>query len=1667
MSRIVPKLNLNKTPQLVENNSLIMAKNIRLLEDGTIGPDTSLEEIETKTGSSSQHVVHHDAVVEEITTYEYTILNVNTTINYVKNHVSPDPSNLEPVSFNFFGYCPPGTQEDRAIHDVVKFTRVGSTTACTIYCYKQSNDYGVTHDVTWSHERFIYNQNDNMLKNTAGYCLFLAIRSDIYNNTTPPQVSGIADYYFIILPKNSLGSTYNINKFDYIIVNPVFPTTTVETKTITPAYDETITQYDTMRYIGQIVGLNNKIYFFKEEHSFQDSTEVRDAIHAKYVDECFVDDKIPAGRTVTFSVNSENYITRRGLLFEDREIAEEIEHNPSNRVKIYEYDEITKEFKVVRCGWKYSGGKINGCVTVNSTGEPILTICEYDLPNDKLVPIKHINLARCKANDNESFYTQAPNIPLSNIINVRRYTKTIPSGVYQFFIRYKIHDGFYTTWFLCSKELYAGRIKQIDTLQGSLKYTDLHEDSNLSFAFNVEHLFKEFCGRFEEFQLGFIISSEGGVFARSWKHFNMTSTKMPLIYFDYNQEDVEEINIDDLLKTNYDIFNVGNITPYKNKLYIGNYTETDFNESLNGYAKDIKVKLKLEKVESDGGYSYYFDGSILHESDTPNCYDTFGTTEIKTTFRDNYYCDISTSTEHSVNTPETYYYLEDPEYASQDYIDEHYHDKITKIYITYNNTRYFLLGGIYAEGDEAMPSYDNNVIIDNIIDRIKDVIIGVDSDGNYIARINGTDIYLDSYSIEYKTYDKEYVQDWYDPGVPNTSWQWCDGIKITTHTNKITENISLKSTIITSTSTYNYKEYNTLLPFTKYDFYIHFVKQNGIATNGYFIGTKEIERYCAGYIQSSRVPAIGTVPFSQISATDDLTDISFYKPSHEDYAYYIDPTSGDTVTFYMGDISVDDKYIIYPSFENIKCPPGYVGCFISISKYGYNVSEGFNYATDPKNEKHLLDCLELDCLLYNTHNDIIIKNSSGVEITTKAKYYSSSATDPVHKLGCSGHIEFNTPGGHSYEDEKLWVIFNATNRPYHKTLIKLTPYIKLGSNPTSYEDYDNVNSPGYFCEVMKLDRTFCDAKLADNSDNPTGYYVSGNDIYTRDINNFGIDLEEVEGRVGFHISSHNYILSNFNLNYVSLTHDLAPIVRSYSDDSSNPPTTKQQFITLVDSLICSFILELKSYYKDYTRKVYYEYTKNKFTRFDNTIRVSSIDVDEIYRYIYRFESTDYYNVPTQRGIITNLVAVANTLYVHCEHSLFKFSDNKSLNAQDEEVSLQENDIFNSGISEVFDAQYGYAGLKTREHSLVTYNAYIFYDDVAKTIYAFGGEQQIGSISEPIKKLIDTIVPTDVIFVADELNNRFFVNLKNKNGNICLSFNFNSKSFVSVHDLDFSVGFHSRRYTYFIHENMYDGYAMGWSIYRVVNAIRVSANRTDTPDPSGDEPLLDSTINYIAYQACYKPSLVFIEDCDKNVILNEVNSANACIDVIVNTQYETIKALNYISWICSEIKNYGRALNTVSEEMLDRRYPGTKIRIYSDSTQTNLLDLLDSTGNPKIANENRNIDINGNPSPNSKNWRYIQYNCGVWSMNYFRDIKNSIPFNVNADIFEYTDGDNNIGGNPGDSETTDLSPYINREYLTQENSLLYGKYFVVRFIFNNKNFKIENLILRMNDYGKTK
>lgn len=1693
MSKIVPKLNLNKTPQLVDNNSLVMAKNIRLLEDGTIGPDTSLEEIETNTGDATEISIEHPAVIETVTDFFYSILDYKGIIEVL---IGRDPD-LANSCFDFYNNDHDNPWDDKYKLSNLRFYReVSANNSSLIYCYKYSPS-----QIKWISDKFKYDINNNFLINGNGYLFLIAIRLEIVSNN-PVPADDKPDFFYTILPKKELNNTIVFDGVDYKVFNPVYQTKLTHQETIQDAWTEYLNTYDTIEYIAQIVGLDNKIYFFKESNYIKDSTAARDAIAIEYPNEVFVGTTPGSGQIVTFDVNFEGYITRNGILFQDSSIAATLFPNINDRIKIFEYDEVENTFKIVKCAWKYSGGKINGCVFRNNTGKSILTICEYDFDDETTnIPIKHINLSDCRETDDESIYTQNPNIPITNLILAGEYSSVIPSGVYQFFIRYKINDYFYTSWFPCSKECFAGTKKKVSTIQGELKYIDKHTDSDNSFIFNVEHLYPQFNSIYKKFQIGFILSKDdNAIVAREWKEFNFD---VESIYFDYFADDLKDVNIDDMLETTYELFNVENCVNYKNKLYISNYSETDFNPNLKNLAKDIRVKINVHDIGTQISGDFFDNEKLISTNDDGN-FDYIGTetynNHIKNKWAKSPYFLLSHISEASDARG---YFNSIPLEES-----EHHHVENSNVLPTDDSLahRYSTEDGTIYEGwlnSKHLSQYINNynkACVLSIYIKVNNQWIDVlDADyrsthnvawqDNYIIRtnnnessvINGCDTVLRNNIAYYnKTENKWYINSYSDNQYYPIS-EYYVVYSVLTNTrkeHKVISNIRpthghnnyytpefdfvytrktiyiLKRTLVFDSSfitsyASDKKLYPTLMPFTKYNFYVHYVKANGVITNGYLINSNPIyiDRYCKkeklGTVTGNTV-VIGGVTHNinefheiDIVANESFTDINVTDD------LFIHNNNDGTVSYYKrGDpinFREEDNIILYPSFSNIEKPNGYVGCFITAAKVGNNVCQLFNVEHKTLSNGDILykaDCLELDTMIYTKFNNLCIYNSSGQEITNEGKYFDSGNTEDINYFGEPGSVTWITDEvaqTDSNDHDIFWLVIK-TNETI-KRLIKYTPYIPFDTNNVSYNSYIDITNLGFVCFVKKLIKS----TITSN----TGIYVSGTDVYeiTRNENsesNATLVLQETNDENNFMLLRSNdeiRIKSNFNLEYISLSTDITPRPKTLHPTDEESVT---RLVNLVDSLTSSYIYEFNSWYKEYTRKHYEVYTDEKQTRFDNTIRSSRIINDEEYN-TFKFDATDYYNVPTLRGIIKNLISVANTIYVHCEHSLFKFTDNKTIDAQDEQVVLQENDIFNSGISEVFDAQYGYAGLKNREQSLITYNSYVFYDAVAKIIYAFGGEQQIGNISEPIKKLIKAIEPTDVQFVGDELHNRFFVNLINESGNVCLSFNFGSKSFIAVHDITFKSGFHTRRHTYFVHDNMYNGDKIGWSIYRI----------TDTIDG-----------NFIAYQNCYEPSLIQIADCD-NVLLNPVKSVNACVDVIINTEYEKIKQLDYISWICSEILEYGNDENLVAEEVLNRKYPGTKLRIYSDSTQSDLFELLKSDGNAKISNEERNVNGNYEPSPNPNSWQYTQYNCGVWSMNYFRDILNT------GDIFHYKASKNKITGGSGHSETTNLTPKTQRENLTQENSLIYGKYFVLRFIFNNKNFKLENVMLKMNDYGKTK
>ena len=261
---------------------------------------------------------------------------------------------------------------------------------------------------------------------------------------------------------------------------------------------------------------------------------------------------------------------------------------------IVKFDEEDDLFHPCNCNWSYSDGDITGSVINNLLGETILIIAEKK--DNKNIPLKCINLSKTKYEDNESVYTQTPKIPITNLIYTGDFKFSIPNGVYQFFIRYKIRDNFYTNWFPASKELFAGNRHTTNTIFGTLGYHVDNINSDNSFIFTIQHLIDKNIANFKNFQIGFIVSNKGAIKGRAWKHFSFKTTQ---INFDYKASEAEEVEITDFTKPIFNVYNVGNVCSFKNKLYISNYKETDFNQKLQDYADNVKINITYKDQTID------------------------------------------------------------------------------------------------------------------------------------------------------------------------------------------------------------------------------------------------------------------------------------------------------------------------------------------------------------------------------------------------------------------------------------------------------------------------------------------------------------------------------------------------------------------------------------------------------------------------------------------------------------------------------------------------------------------------------------------------------------------------------------------------------------------------------------------------------------------------------------------------------------------------------------------------------------------------------------------------------------------------------------------------------------------------------------------------------------
>lgn len=1330
---------------------------------------------------------------------------------------------------------------------------------------------------------------------------------------------------------------------------------------------------------------------------------------------------------------------------------------------IFKYSEKDDLFYYCDCNWNWSGGEINGYVTKNLIGDTILNIGETNIAT--LVPFKSINLNEASDEDDESIYTQTPNIPLLNIYYGGDFSYIIPNGVYTFYVRYKIRENFYTDWFPASHPIYVGNNNTISTNFGTLGYVNTHRDSDNSFILNLEYANKAYKKNYKQIQLGFILTHDDATYARAWKHFDINRENN--IYFDYKPEDAIEIQPSELLNITYGIYNVGNITSFKNKLYISNYTETNFDEEfLQTYADKITATPNYEK--GDNTYAGYSTIDFIVSSKKVIRGLIVDNKEIYFTGKDGIFSKICTN-------------------GGNDSIEKNIEIALSggnvSTLVMSKDVNGIRINGNFQSLTQAKSEFQKNYIDENKTDFKRTYEITYPSDNVTNVKYNGVKITGTKDAIVSRIYnDQRYL---------TRDGRWIDGQN--NNANVITITITRSAKVKVTTTSYNgfqsaiTEEIESNQPISTFA-----IQRPGSSNNG--IPTIDVKTYDYTYDQTI---VLNFIAMSDFVTNDGLNLINRSSlipyQSYKFYVHYIKYT-GEITNGYecrgIGELTAPYmsvcNSVIYPIFKNIEIPQGYEGCFISILHSKNKVST--IYQIEDRSDSNLKESssIDIDMMLNPGYKNIHIKQ--GENETYSGTYHYSSDTNDVKYFGANGIITFENKAtnNNSFDDKLAYAISNYNSSEADDLeLIRCTPYLtnnnltKFDDDTIGYNKSANMNLLGFICQILPLDRKTC---INYYSDGGSVYYkeYAGDKLTFTELSKYNdADQNKQLGQFRFKTTNPIIIYSNYNLNFVTLSEEPKMNIKTYYLRGSNQINTdnldskdndsRTNVLRLLSSQLMSDVYTLPTMYKTILNKTYQTYKNNSITKFNNTIRSSILYGDETKVNIIKFDAEDYYNMPANRGIITNLVSVGDSILVHTEDSMFKFIGSNTLQSTAGEVQQTESQPFDTGVSEVFGSDFGFAGLQNKKHSIITELGYIFYDSDSRIIYMYSGQGQIVKLSDSIEKLFKHKEIQNIAFANDYYNNRIFVNIVfyyeewddeadydeddypiggyvGYNIPVTLSFSIleNFKSFVSIHNFKFNTSFSTKTNCYFIN---------------VDDILHIDKNLR------GIYYKLAAITSIFPYKSKVLENSYLKEDDSSTTNKLKITTSQYCsiVDIINNSNYENIKTLNSIDW-CSKIilneypsvSNFSLISNNMAEGSNDT-LPCSYLRIYSDTCMTPLIEVTNRSNDyppydiidrkpvgPETRSATHVVPNRYKVDLNLNSYKLPRYNQGIWSFNYFRNILNT------KDSFKYLNKYDD-----GRREQTKTADYI-----SDNNSLMEGKYFVASFYFYD-DFKLETINFNYN------
>ena len=1196
--------------------------------------------------------------------------------------------------------------------------------------------------------------------------------------------------------------------------------------------------------------------------------------------------------------------------------------------RIYRYKDDGSYFEV-NVGWTYSGGKITGSYTYNYKGELIIAVGEYDAVDNYglsiQIPYKSWNLDTAL---NLSHNQEEKVGELSYSYSIT--TGSLVCGVYTFFIRFAINDVDYTKWFQITPEIIIIQTKQkeapshtylkgdtvvtLDTSKSNFENLIINDNKISDKGISI-NIEVPSDNNFLKYQIGYIIKKDEEVLGRIQNEYNINNKTIVVADNVFTKEE----SVDEFLKSPNQLYNVKTIVNYNNRIYLSNYEEYK-NENIN--ANDYIDSLTGVVVTSKS----YKTGEV----------------------QDSY---------NKVNGQISY------------------NGVTTKV----DNVNFELSKVIADDNGKITISNYKGFIINNFVK----ILRLYNSIGQAISPYESKDIELtEEGKKHWKSCKEDYIVTLLD-NIANKNRTYCH---IYYSKNKTVANIKevyiqngniyiVTSASISVNNGANMGEHTYVIENADTD--------NRLIWNIYIYGTFYIKDnlntdpgHYGGYVGENLVNVFNDYPpapkggykpttninISTIENTYNINNGVINKTLipfqyYNIYIHFIRPDGSYTNGYYLKKIQIKQIYnnadegpIKYLSIKANAIPNRYIGYFFSYEEVETNSIFAHRLFKD-----NVSMSIANTGFIYNEesmYGDIIkYLNSANIEIKGKTFNKSIVTTSNVNVKP-------------SVNNPYVFLLSKNLGNYYKntKTLYRLTE---------NYYDTNSHTSDAYLPGFYNREKIIV---FADTS-NPTTATKLKEVIFNATSSKV-VDTTGAETDYGIFAKT-DYAYTDKPLDAYNIKQDYSKGAASLVTSAGGAKGVFYNSVLTPDKL--HDFLEIKGCYIAKPSKSFTNYNADYIDNFNKTIRRSNVISDESLVNGFRlFESEQYKIIKENKGNITNIVGIGLYMLVHTEYSLFVFDRSPKLTQTSQ---LQIPDVFDIDYQEVLPSNEGFGGLKNKEESIVSKNGYIWYDNVNKIIFKYeNGKASV--LSSDINNFIKDLNIDTVRFGEDLITNRLiiciYITVDNVNYPITISYNFNTNTFISIHDYSFTNCYRTYSTAFFFDINKdrnrlycFDEKQNSYKNLRNKDSIYFPKyNFTNEDDSSSAKPSSPSSIVYINrcnWRSRYEFQLEVTNNITRPYIRfyvgNEYKEVAYPEPININEQNSNIIDINYLH-VGIEIPQidhnkeyycYCKMYNSLEDCKADKNGIMTNVlSAVNNNTQAELITIKhnDSLG---VVNDSLNID----------------------------------------------------------------------------------------------------------------